>query len=81
MLYIILICFTEPITTIYKQPMIKKLPLSTELLKQICSKHKTPFYLYDEQGIRTTCRTLKKTFTDAGINYRNYFAVKVDYNF
>jgi diaminopimelate decarboxylase len=63
-----------------QKPLTKQLPFSTELLKQICSKHNTPFYLYDEQGIRNTCRFLKKTFTDAGINYRNYFAVKVDYD-
>ena len=36
----------------------------------------TPFYIYDEQGIRDTARAYKKAFAWVKPGYRNYFAVK-----
>jgi diaminopimelate decarboxylase len=34
----------------------------------------TPFYIYDEAGIRRACRQLKQAFAE--VDYRQYFAVK-----
>jgi|GEM_PF-59535 len=36
----------------------------------------TPFYIYDEQGIRDTAESYKKAFAWVKPGYRNYFAVK-----
>lgn len=44
-------------------------------LPQICDHYGTPFHIYDEEGIRETCRQLRNAF--AGIeNFREFYAVK-----
>jgi len=50
-------------------------PLSVEQLEQLASEFPTPFYLYDESGIRQTCQQLKQAFQWAE-GFRNYYAVK-----
>lgn len=45
-------------------------------LPEALEKYPTPFYLYDEQGIRDTARAYKKAFSWVRPAYRNYFAVK-----
>nr|QFG73909.1 MAG: pyridoxal-dependent decarboxylase, C-terminal sheet domain protein [Megaviridae environmental sample] len=50
--------------------------ISTELIKDIAKKFGTPFYLYDEKGIRETCFKLFDAMRQENINYKNYFAVK-----
>lgn len=57
-----------------------KTPFTTkEKLEQIAAEYPTPFYVYDEKGIRENVRTLKKAFSwNAG--YREYFAVKATPN-
>jgi len=45
-------------------------------LPEALRKYPTPFYIYDEQGIRDTARAYKKAFAWVKPGYRNYFAVK-----
>ena len=53
--------------------------VNLEKLKKITAQFPTPFYLYDEKGIRENVRRLKKTFSwNSG--YREYFAVKATPN-
>ena len=56
--------------------MAEKIPFVTkEQLEDIASQYATPFYLYDEKGIRETARRVNKAF---GWNkgFKEYFAVK-----
>ncbi|MCI6639471.1 MAG: diaminopimelate decarboxylase [Pygmaiobacter massiliensis] len=54
---------------------MKTLPFTKQQLEEIASRWPTPFYLYDEAGIRSTAAALKDAF---GWNkgFREYFAVK-----
>ena len=45
-------------------------------LPEALQRYPTPFYIYDEQGIRDTARAYKKAFAWVKPGYRNYFAVK-----
>ncbi|MGI6172340.1 MAG: diaminopimelate decarboxylase family protein [Christensenellales bacterium] len=45
------------------------------VLKEIIARHPTPFYLYDEKGIRERARTLNKVFS-WNKGYKEFFAVK-----
>jgi hypothetical protein len=45
-------------------------------LPEALRKYPTPFYIYDEQGIRDTARAYKKAFSWVKPAYKNYFAVK-----
>jgi diaminopimelate decarboxylase len=56
-----------PISDDFKQRLYANLP-------SIAQHFGTPFHIYDEQGIRQTCRTLKQQFAD--LNFQEYFAVK-----
>ncbi len=53
---------------------MKKLPFNKKQIEEIINDFPTPFHLYDEQGIRSTVRELKKAFVK--LPFRNYFAVK-----
>jgi len=44
-------------------------------LTEIGEHYKTPFHLYDEAGIRQTCREMKERLGQVS-EYRNFFAVK-----
>lgn len=46
-----------------------------EEIKQICKKYETPFYIYDEAGIRQGIRRLQKAFS-WNENFKEYYAVK-----
>ena len=59
---------------------MKKEPFVTlEQLKEIIKTYPTPFYLYDEKGIRENARALKEAFA-WNPGYREYFAVKATPN-
>lgn len=59
---------------------MKKEPFVTlEQLKEITKTYKTPFYLYDEKGIRENARALKEAFA-WNPGYKEYFAVKATPN-
>jgi diaminopimelate decarboxylase len=45
-------------------------------LPEALKKYPTPFYIYDERGIRDTARAYKKAFSWVKPAYRNYYAVK-----
>ncbi|MBI4775841.1 MAG: diaminopimelate decarboxylase [Deltaproteobacteria bacterium] len=45
------------------------------ILEEVVERFKTPFHIYDEQGIRDTGETLKKTFSGFR-SFREFFAVK-----
>jgi diaminopimelate decarboxylase len=53
--------------------------VSHEKLKEIAEKYPTPFYLYDEKGIRENAEKVKKAFA-WNPGYREYFAVKATPN-
>lgn len=56
--------------------MAQKIPFVTkEQLEEIASHYATPFYLYDEKGIRETARRVNKAFS-WNKGFKEYFAVK-----
>lgn len=55
--------------------MDKKPFVTKEQLERITEEYPTPFYLYDEKGIRENAERLKKAFA-WNTGYREYFAVK-----
>ena len=57
----------------------KPLPFDEATVRAIAEKYPTPFYLYDEAGIRNTCRQLNEAFSWSE-GFRNYFAVKATPN-
>ena len=59
--------------------MQKKPFINYEDLKQIADKYPTPFYLYDEKGIRKNVENLCKAFSWNN-GFKEYFAVKATPN-
>ena len=60
--------------------MSEKIPFVTkEQLEDIASRYATPFYLYDEKGIRENAKALKEAFA-WNKGYKEYFAVKATPN-
>ena len=60
--------------------MSKKIPYITkEKAEQIAKTFPTPFYLYDEAGIRKTARLVNKAFA-WNKGFKEYFAVKATPN-
>ena len=60
--------------------MAKKIPFVTkEQLENITSQYATPFYLYDEAGIRKTARLVNQAFS-WNKGFKEYFAVKATPN-
>ncbi len=59
---------------------MKKKPFVTlEQLQEITKTYPTPFYLYDEKGIRENAKALKEAFS-WNPGYKEYFAVKATPN-
>ena len=55
---------------------MQKLPFVGDAkLREIASRYPTPFYLYDEAGIRRTVRALEDAFA-WNPGFREYYAVK-----
>ncbi len=60
--------------------MSEKIPfVSREKLAEIAAQYATPFYLYDEAGIRRTARLVNKAFA-WNKGFKEYFAVKATPN-
>ncbi|MFL5805939.1 MAG: diaminopimelate decarboxylase, partial [Roseiflexaceae bacterium] len=59
--------------------MPKPLPCSNDQLEAIAATYPTPFYLYDERGIRAGARALQRAF-DWAPSFKEYFAVKATPN-
>ena len=59
--------------------MEKKLFVTKEQLEEISKTYPTPFYLYDEKGIRENAKALKEAFS-WNKGFREYFAVKATPN-
>ena len=60
--------------------MAKKIPFVTkEQLENIASQYPTPFYLYNEEGIRKTARLVNQAFS-WNKGFKEYFAVKATPN-
>jgi diaminopimelate decarboxylase len=53
----------------------KPLPFSAETIRRIAQQYPTPFYVYDERGIRETARNLNAAFAWCP-GFKEYFAVK-----
>ena len=58
---------------------MKKTFVNKQQLEQIAQQYPTPFYLYDEQGIRENARRLNKAFA-WNPGFKEYFAVKATPN-
>jgi diaminopimelate decarboxylase len=58
---------------------VKKTFVTKEQLAEIVKKYPTPFYLYDEKGIRENAKKVKSAFA-WNRGYREYFAVKATPN-
>ena len=58
---------------------MKKAFVSKEQVEQIIKQYPTPFYLYDERGIRENARAVKEAFAWTK-GFREYFAVKATPN-
>lgn len=55
---------------------MKKVPFVTkEQVEKLAEKYPTPFYVYDEKGIRETVRSINKAFA-WNKGFKEYFAVK-----
>ena len=59
--------------------MLKKPFVTKEQIEKIAKEYPTPFYIYDEKGIRENARKLKKAFW-WNKGYKEYFAVKATPN-
>jgi diaminopimelate decarboxylase len=59
--------------------MQANLPFSEPQLRRLAARYPTPFYLYDEAGIRASARALLGAFAWAP-GFREYFAVKATPN-
>lgn len=53
----------------------KQLPVSVEKLREFTNEYETPFYLYDEKGIRQSVKQLISAFSWAP-DFQEYYAVK-----
>ena len=53
----------------------KPVPFSKQLIETIVTSYPTPFYLYDEHGIRASAHALRRAF-DWAPGFKEYFAVK-----
>ena len=63
----------------YTAPMLKPTPFSKEQIEELSRLHPTPFYIYDEAGIRETTRHLIRSFSWSP-GFKEYFAVKATPN-
>ena len=59
--------------------MEKKPFVTREKLEEIAAKIPTPFYIYDEEGLRENIREINKAFS-WNPGFREYFAVKAEPN-
>ncbi len=59
--------------------MIKRPFITKEKVQEIVESYKTPFYLYDEKGIRENAKAVKKAFA-WNVGFKEYFAVKATPN-
>lgn len=53
----------------------KQLPIAEQTIRELAERFPTPFYLYDERGIRENARRLNSAFSWCP-GFREYFAVK-----
>ncbi len=58
---------------------MKHLPFTFEQIQELSAKYPTPFYLYDEQGIRNSAQQLIKSFS-WNPGFKEFFAVKATPN-
>ena len=57
---------------------MKKVPFVTKAqVEEIAKTYPTPFYIYDEKGIRETARKINQAFS-WNKGYKEYFAVKAN---
>lgn len=59
--------------------MIKHLPFDLSQIKSLAKKYPTPFYIYDEKGIKESAGNLIEAFSWAP-RFKEYFAVKATPN-
>jgi diaminopimelate decarboxylase len=68
----------QPISRKRTRMPSKTLPFTKQQIEQIAERHPTPFYLYDEAGIRASARALREAF--AWADFKEFFAVKATPN-
>ncbi|TVQ17141.1 MAG: diaminopimelate decarboxylase [Spirochaetaceae bacterium] len=54
----------------------KTVPFSRDFIAEVSKRYPTPFHIYDEAGIRATCREFATGFPWVPGGFRNYYAVK-----
>ncbi|MFW5743796.1 MAG: diaminopimelate decarboxylase, partial [Spirochaetota bacterium] len=54
----------------------KHVPFTRDFVESVAAEYPTPFYVYDEAGIRATARDFMSAFDWAPGGFRNFFAVK-----
>jgi diaminopimelate decarboxylase len=54
---------------------VKKVPFTKKQIEELMKKHPTPFYIYEEAGIRESARKLINSFSWNN-GFKEYFAVK-----
>ncbi len=59
--------------------MNNKLPFDKKFIEEISKKYPTPFYLYDEKGLRETAKNLYKAFSWSP-GFKNFEAIKTNPN-
>lgn len=58
---------------------MRNIPFTKEKIEELIKKYPTPFYIYEENGVRTAARDIVKSFSwNAG--FKQYFAVKATPN-
>ena len=56
--------------------MSKNLPINYNLIRELDEVYSTPFYLYDEEGIRNNALNYIKSFKKYFPKFKQYYAVK-----
>lgn len=56
--------------------MTSCLPFTRSNIERLAQDNSTPFYIYNEKAIRAGAQNLKAAFANAGLQHKNFFAVK-----
>ncbi|MDX1535356.1 MAG: diaminopimelate decarboxylase [Candidatus Spechtbacterales bacterium] len=59
--------------------MKKEIPFNSKIIEKIKKEHGTPFYLYDERGIKSAARDLNEAFS-WNKGFKEFYAVKANPN-
>lgn len=66
----------SPPYSISEELFMREIPFSLAQIEALVQEHPTPFYVYDAKGIQSDARRLNDSFQSAGLDHRNFYAVK-----